>query len=132
MADDFAVHVRGLRDLERAFGAADRAVQRDLKDALEEAAAPVRSAAQLLAVRELRNIRDPWVRTRVGSARSVAYVVPVERGTRQRQLQRPEFKDFLLDRAYVPALQANRDRVARQVRTAIGRGCRRVGARLDG
>ena len=45
-----AIHVDGLDGLLRAFGAADKTLRDDMKDALQEAAAPVRSAAQAKAV----------------------------------------------------------------------------------
>ena len=68
MAD--AVRVRGLRELERAFDRADRTVRNDMRDALAEAAAPVRRDAQSLAASQIRNVDagDPWASMRIGSA----------------------------------------------------------------
>ena len=83
------VRVEGLRELNRAFRVADKALATDLKDALEEAAVPVRRDAQSLAVQRIRRIGPTWSRMRVGTTGGVVYVAPVERGTRPRQPTRP-------------------------------------------
>lgn len=102
-----------------AFAVADRHVRDDLRDALEEAAAPVRADAQALAAGRIRNVHegDPWSRMRTGVYRAVAYVAPVERGAKGRgnQRRRREFADLLLGRAMEPALERNRDKVAARV-----------------
>lgn len=105
-----AVRVEGLRELERAFGAADRELRNDFRDALEESAAPVRSDAQALAGSGvIRNLHagDPWAGMRTGVGRSVAWVAPMERGAKGRGNQRRRrrrFADLLVDRAMEPAL----------------------------
>ena len=114
-----AVQVVGLDALQRAFRAADKEVARDLRDALEEAASPVRADAQLLAP-SIRNLAagDPWTRMRVGTTRSIVYVAPVERGIKGRGNQRKRrrnFKDLLLRRALEPALERNIPQVTRRV-----------------
>ena len=115
MAD--AIRVDGLRELERAFAVADKNVRSDLKDALEEAAAPVRATAQQFAAAGIRNVApgDPWARMRVGTTRSIVYVAPVERGTRQPGKRRRRFFDLMLHRALEPALAVNRERVVARV-----------------
>lgn len=112
-----AIRVEGLRELERAFAVADKELKADLRDALQEAAAPVRSTAQSLAGASIRNLGagDPWARMRIGSASSIVYVAPVERGTRIRSRRRRRFADLLLQRAMEPALAMNRDRVVRRI-----------------
>jgi len=116
MAD--AVRVLGLRDLERAFAKADRRLVGDLKDALEEAAAPVRRDAQTLAGTTIRNLHagDDWSRMRTGVSRSVAYVAPVERGVKGRanQRRRRNLADLLMGRAMQPALERNQRAVERR------------------
>jgi hypothetical protein len=108
-----AVRVEGLRELERAFALADRELHHDLRDALAESAAPVRSDAQSLAgAGVIRNLHsgDDWTRMRVGVGRSIAYVVPVERGVKgrgNRRFRRPSFGQMLLGRAMEPALERN-------------------------
>ena len=108
-----AVRALGLRELERAFARADREVRNDMRDALAEAAAPVRSDAQSLAgAGVIRNLRsgDDWTRMRVGVGRSIAYMVPVERGVKgrgNRRFRRPAFGQMLVGRAMEPALERN-------------------------
>jgi hypothetical protein len=117
MAD--AVRVVGLRQLERAFRAADRAVASDLKDALEEAAQPVRRDAQSLASSQITNVSpgDPWAGMRIGSSRSIVYVAPIERsrGRGDSPRRRPKFGTKLMTEAMEPALERNRENVERRL-----------------
>lgn len=111
-----AVKVSGLRELERAFGRADKEVRRDMKDALEEAAQPVRRDAQALAEGVTHRANDPWNSMRVGSYRSIAYVAPVERGNRGGSTSATRsFAERLLGRAMIPALERNVHQVERRV-----------------
>lgn len=111
-----AIHVEGLAALQRAWGAADKAIRDDMRDALAEAAAPVRSDAQRLAGSEIRNLHagDAWASMRIGVHQNVAYVAPVERGVKGRGGQskrRRNLADLLMGRAMQPALEHNRGRV---------------------
>lgn len=111
-----AVRIEGLNGLLRAFAAADKTVRDDLKDALEEAAAPVRQAAQSKAF-ALGSGSD-WSRMRIGAYTSVVYVAPVERGVKGRGNQRkrrPKFGTRLMDRAMEPALAENIGAVERRL-----------------
>lgn len=115
-----AVHVSGLRELERAFLRTDRALAGDLKDALTEAAAPVRRDAQALAASQIRNVRpgDPWAGMRIGVGRSIVYVAPIARGVKSRgdqRFTRPKFGTKLLREAMEPALEHNRFVVERRL-----------------
>lgn len=116
-----AIRVDGLRELERAFTAADKALRTDLRDALEEAAQPVRQSAQSLALGTIGNMRrsPQWSRMRTGVlGGTVAYVAPVERGTKGRanqRLRRRKFKQLMLSRAMEPALIRNRDTVEKRL-----------------
>lgn len=122
------VRVQGLNGLVRAFGAADRAIKEDLRDALMEAAQPVRADAQALSTVRIRNVTagSPWSRMRVGvEGRSLVYVAPVERGVKSRGARvargrgqgtgPPSFADLVMDRALQPALAQNRERVVRRL-----------------
>lgn len=119
MARNTAIHVEGLNGLVEAFAAADKHVKEDLRDALQEAAAPVRSAAQSLAGTQISHMggtHRPWARMRIGIAgRSVVYVAPVERGAKSRGARgvrgRPNLARLLLDRAMEPALAQNTSKV---------------------
>jgi hypothetical protein len=122
------IRVTGLRELDRAFGKANRALSNDLKDALAEAAAPVRSDAQILAAASIRNVGqgDPWSRMLVGVRSWVAYVAPVERGVKGRgnaRRRRPRFGDLLLGRAMEPALERNIGNVERRFEGLIDEVC---------
>lgn len=128
-----AIRVEGIRELQRAFGAADKALRADLKDALEEAAAPVRSDAQILAGTITHMTTEPWTRMRIGTvAQSVVYVAPVERGRKTRgddKRRRPRFKDVLGPRMDL-ALERNRSKVERrleQMLNEVARVWERVG-----
>ena len=120
MAD--AIRVDGLAELQRAFTAADRALREDLRDALQEAAAPVRRDAQTLAGTTIShmttNRATDWSRMRIGMAGgSVVYVAPVERGGRARanqRLRRRRFKGILGSRMDM-ALERNRAAVLRRM-----------------
>jgi hypothetical protein len=110
-----AVRVLGLREVQRAFRAVDKAVASDLKDALEEAAQPVRRDAQALASSEITNVQqgDPWAGMRIGTGRSLVYVAPIERsrGRGDSPRRRPKFGTKLMDEAMEPALERNRANV---------------------
>lgn len=117
------IAVRGLRDLTRAFAAADKTLQRELRTRLRDAAEPVRADAQASASREIRNVREnsSWSRMRVGVTQRLVYVAPRERGAqRARQKRRPQFGDLLMNRAMAPALERNRDRVLRELDDMLG------------
>ena len=79
------IQVEGLAELQRAFTAADRALREDLRDALQEAAAPVRSDAQTLAGITISHMPQgsSWRLMRTGIlGGTIVYVAPVERGAK--------------------------------------------------
>lgn len=123
MPDEFTLHVRGYRELSRAFSKADAQLSRDLRSSLKAAAEPVRSDAELLARARIRRIRTAgtrldWARMRVGVTSTVTYVAPRERGVKARgrsRLRRPKFAGLLLSRSMEPALERNAPRVAAEV-----------------
>jgi hypothetical protein len=113
-----AIAVRGMEDLQRAFRALSRDLGNGVREALEAAGDPVRSAAERLAVQEISRIGIPWSRMRVGVTRTSVYVAPVQRGVKSRgrqRLRRPNLAPLLLERALDPALEQNRDRVEDEV-----------------
>lgn len=122
------IRVEGLRSLERAFRAADKELAGDLRDALQEAAAPVRRDAQALAASEIENINDgdPWASMRTGVGRSIVYVAPVERGVKTRGREsrhRPNLGNLLMDRALEPALEENRGEVEHRLGQMLDEVC---------
>lgn len=125
MAD--AIRVDGLAELQRAFTAADRALRQDLRDALEEAAQPVRAEAQTLARTTISGMRrqklTDWSRMRTGIlGGTVVYVAPVERGSKGRgnqRFRRPRFKAVLGPRMEL-ALTRNRGKVVKRLDAMLG------------
>lgn len=113
------IRVQGLRELNRAFKLADKALATDLKDALEEAAVPVKRDAESLAVQRIRRIGPTWSRMRIGTKGGVVYVAPVERGTRNPRHGRRKLADHLMGKAMEPALQRNEDVVIARVNDAL-------------
>jgi len=114
--------VEGLQDLSRAFKAADRMLQRDLRRTLAEAARPVADTAESLAVAEIPNIGIPWSRMRVGVTQKLVYVAPVERGVKSRgraSLRRRNLKDKMLDEAMYPALDRNQELIVGRTQTML-------------
>jgi hypothetical protein len=120
MASTRAVHVDGLRELDRAFKLYGRGLEKGLTEVLTTAAEPVRTDAQVLAVSSIPRIGVPWSRVRIGVTRHTAYIAPVQRGSNFRSRRtRPNLKSLLLDRAYEPALDRNITNVERELGDAI-------------
>lgn len=100
-----AVRVRGLRELERAFGKASRDLKDGLKAELLTAAEPVRQQAEQIAVQTIPRIGPmrprSWARMRAGHSTRFAltYIAPRQRGRMSRAnpaLARPKFARTLL------------------------------------
>jgi hypothetical protein len=111
------IRVEGLRELQRAFKAADKTLQKDLRSGLRAAAEPVRASAESLAVEKIARIGVPWSRMRVGVTQRDVYVAPKQRGQkgRDQRLRRPNLFDLLMGRALQPALDQNIAKVERQL-----------------
>ena len=101
------VVVEGLGGLIRAFSVADKILTRELKDALREAAEPVRSEAEILAVGRIPRIGISWSRMRVGVTAHSVYIAPRQRGARGGARRRPNLASLLLGRSMEPALEHN-------------------------
>ncbi len=120
---DQAVHVKGLRELERAFKLADKAEAKMLRTTLKEAGEPVKRLAEGKAAAKIRRIHTEgakvdWAQMRLGVRRSAVYLAPKQKGRASRSnraLRRPNLKDLLLDRAMIPALDERREEVVRNV-----------------
>ena len=112
------VHVRGLRELNRAFAQADKTLKREKNHALRRVAEPVADDAELLARLRIRNIGVEWSRMRVGVTQRAVYVAPKQRGVRSRagqRFRRPNLAGLLMDEAMEPALDANARQVEREL-----------------
>lgn len=112
----------GMAELLRATAMAENEVGKDVRAALQSAAEPVRSDAELLAKQAIRPGRVPWSSMRTGITRTSVYVAPVQRGVKSRtnpRRRRPAFKHYLLDEAMEPALEQNTDKIVREVEDAF-------------
>jgi hypothetical protein len=119
---DRAIHIEGLAQLETAFKRAGTGIDKDLRDALKSSAEPVKVDAQSRASGVIHVSAVNWTAMRVGITRHTVYVAPVEKGRRSRanpKIRRPKVKPRLLQGALDPALEANRPRVAQEVRDAV-------------
>jgi hypothetical protein len=119
MPAERVIRVDGLSALQRAFAVADRELSRKLREALRDAAEPVRADAEQRATSQIPRIGLPWSRMRVGVTRSSVYVAPNERGSRRRGTRRPNLAALLLGRAMEPALAENIERVEREVEQVL-------------
>ena len=111
---DAIVQVEGLRQLQRAFRAADRTLHLELRSALRDVAEPVRADAERLAVSAIPRIGLPWSRMRIGVTQRAVYVAPKQRGVKTRgwdPRRRPNFADLMVDRVMDPTRERNQARV---------------------
>ena len=118
------VHVRGYKELSRAFLKADKAIKAEMKDAFEDVAEPIRRDAEGLAVTQIRNVGPRWGLMRTRIIRAGIYVAPRERGRASKLnvgLRRPNLAGLLMDRAMQPALDRNEREVAERFDDALGR-----------
>ena len=113
--------VKGLDELNRAFALARDDTQKRLPELLKFVAQPVDATAETLA--QVNGAGQAWSQFRIGVTRHAVYVAPVKRGTRIVPRKRPNFAKRLLDKAMVPALNANR--------AAVEAGFERLLARIE-
>jgi hypothetical protein len=111
--------VSGLEDVNRAFNRIDSRLGRAKTNALKVAVEPVRKDAEALAPHVVRNLRRgpgpsgaDWSGVRTGVTQKTVYIAPTQRGrSRNPKKKRPNFKDLVLDRAWKPAADHNREKV---------------------
>lgn len=113
------VTVRGLRELNRAFDQMGKELKKELRDELKTVGEPVRQAAEQLAVANIRNVDQRWSAMRLGTTSRVVFVAPKAR--RRRGTPRPNFGNLLLNRAMLPALEANEPKVIRGLEQMLDR-----------
>lgn len=117
-----AVHVKGLRDLEKAFKLAGPEANRELRAALTDVAEPIRADAERLARSRIPNIGESWSRMRTGVTLKVVYVAPKSRSRESRRnpaLRRPNLFGLLMGRSLEPALQQNLSLIENRVDKAL-------------
>lgn len=111
--------VIGLKELEKAFAIAGTEFQKERRTRLRGMAEPVRVDAQVLALSH--GVGADWSRMRTGATPTLAYVAPVNRGTRIVPRKRRNFPRFILSRAMEPALARNAPRIVRQFEQMLAR-----------
>jgi hypothetical protein len=108
VADGTGVKVKGLKELQRDFRRISKKVDKGLSAELKQAAEPVKTEAQQLALGRIRGMpRTPrWAGMRIGVATGRVYVVPSAR--RRGGSPRPNLGGLLLEQmdAAVEAKQA--------------------------
>lgn len=119
---DSTLAVQGLAGLQRAFALADRELKLELTNSLKEAGEPVRADAETLASGRILGIDagDPWSKMRIGVTKSLVYVAPKRRGTRDQKRKRRNLAGLLMDGAMLPALDQNAVEVERRVDKLLG------------
>lgn len=110
--------------LQRAFARADVVESRELRNALKDAAEPVRSQAEALAVTGITRMTTlPWSHMRTGVTQKEVYVTVRERGVKSRgrnSFRRPKFKYLMRQRALQPALDRNIGQAERRIEAMLG------------
>jgi len=110
------IRVRGLKEFQRACLKADKNMRKDVRDRLLKVAEPVKSSAEQLASRNIRNIGAKWSQMRIGATTNVVYVAPKQRSRHTPpQLKRPNLAPLLMNNAMLPALDANAPNVEREL-----------------
>lgn len=124
------VNVRGLNELVRTFKVMPDEVAEEFVWELEEAAGPVRLAAQAKALVSMRNMihSREWAAMRVGIARRVpahVWVAPQLRGggriRKASARQKEVFTTHMQTRALDPALDENADKVIDRIDDLLDR-----------
>jgi hypothetical protein len=111
--------VRGARELNLAFSRAGVEFTKTKRARFRWLAEPVREDAQRLALGN--QVGASWSAMRTGATETVAYVAPVNRGTRIRYRKRRNFASFLYRVAFAPAREHNRSAVAARYDELVAR-----------
>ena len=117
MAQQRAVKVEGLRELQRDFRRMSKDLDRRLTGELKQASAPVAGVAQQLALGRITNVgRSPrWAGMRVGVSRARGSVFIAPSARRRAGSGRPNFAQLLAQRAMEPAVDEKQDEVVRKL-----------------
>lgn len=108
-----AIHVEGMRELNRALAKIDRDIAKEMRDALKEAGEPARAQAESYAFSRIGNIGPRWGRMRLGVTTSSVYIAPATRNSGGSP--RPNLGTMLLDEAMLPAADEHADDTENEV-----------------
>lgn len=123
-AAEATIHVRGYREIVKAFDKADRSINQEIQAAFKDVAEPIRAGAEARARASIPHLGPRWGLMRTGLTRTRVYVAPRERGKASRvnrRLARPNLAGLLLDRAMQPSLDANEGQVSARFDEALAR-----------
>lgn len=107
------VHVKGLAELNHAFARMSKDLSVEVREAIKDAAEPVRRRAHDLAIQNISHIGDRWSEFRIGATSRVVYIAPRERGTRIGLRKRRNLGPLLMDDAMALALEDSTGEVVR-------------------
>lgn len=108
-----AAPVRGVDELNKAFGFASKQLRRDLPSVLKAKVRPIEQGAEVNAQAIGAGVQ--WSQMRTAATRHGVYIAPQQRGTRIASRKRPKFGPRLLNRAMIPALERNRSTVGKAI-----------------
>lgn len=116
------IYVRGYRELDLAYAKLERQTRTGFRLAMRDVAEPVRRDAESLAQGRISHIGGKWWKMRTGVTRRVVYVAPRQRGvkgTGPDPRRRPEFAEYMLEKAMEPALNKNEFKITEAVDTVL-------------
>lgn len=117
--------IRNIDEVNRALLLAGADFHKEKNLRLRSFARPVANDAQRLATERITNIGRQWDDMRVGVTPDMVYVAPRQRGTKIASRKRVKFAALLMGTAMIPALELNRDSVARKIDELCERMVRR-------
>lgn len=120
-AQTAAVHVEGLKDVQRALNKINKDASKRVRKELRTVAKPVKATAEALAVQEITNIGPAWSRMRIGAPAGSVYVAPRQRGQKQGPAKRANLAIMLADEVFSPTLAQHEDQIMRDVEEALDR-----------
>jgi hypothetical protein len=119
------IHVRGAKELERAFRQLRKDVLRELRPALREIGEVVRVDAQQRAGSEISQIGSTWQRMRLGVTAKGVYITPASR--RRGGSPRPNLAGLLMSKSMQPAVDAHQSEVLEKLDALVAVSAKRAG-----
>jgi hypothetical protein len=115
-----AIRVKGLKELTRDFKKISKDLSKEVTRELKDAAEPVRTGAEQLALGQIRNMTPRWAAMRIGVSAAQGRVYMVPQARRAGGSGRANLKGLLLDRAMDPALEQHADEVKDNINDVLG------------
>lgn len=120
MPGNAKVAVKGYHELVRSFDRMQGKLKSEVRQELVAVGEPARSAAQSLAIANVRNIGEDWSQMRLGITSALVYVAPRAR-SRRRGSRRPNLAVLLLERSMLPAVRKNEPAILAGLDRMLGR-----------